>query len=598
MARMHGYTVEEFRQLQPDQFIHPDSLPLFAEYMETVKNGREYRCRAVDVRKDGSLFHVDVVGTPFVLRGQPHVFAIVRDISAQVAAEEALRDREEQYRSVFEAVSDGLFIDTIEGQMVDYNPAVARMHGYDVEEFRHVPTLDIIHPDSLPLFGEFVETVRAGRAYRCRAVDVRKDGSLFPVEVAGIPIIYRSRPHLLAVLHDITDQVQAEQLLEQRVAERTHELSTLLDVSRNVASTLELEPLLGLILDALKVFVDYTSARINTLEGQVLRVRAARGLTRMDRHVSTEFLLKGPVAEEVLIHRRVLAIPDVTSPDDPWAITFRKEGSANIEAILAHVRSWMGVPLVAKGRVIGNLSLEHEQPGFYDAHQAEVILALADQVAVALENARLFTEAQGKAVLEERQRLARDLHDSVTQSLYSLTLLAEAGRRSIQLDVPQAAGYLGDIGEIAQQSLKEMRLLVYQLRPLALEHEGLIGALQARLDSVEKRAGVEARFLIEGSLGDLPSALEEGLFRIAQEALNNVTKHAQASQVRVRLSEEADRICLVIEDDGIGFDPLMIEHQGGQGFRNMRERAANIGATCLFESMPGQGTKIMIEVNE
>ncbi|HTP07940.1 MAG TPA: PAS domain S-box protein, partial [Anaerolineae bacterium] len=306
MAHMHGYTVDEFRQMQPQQFIHPDSLPLFAEYMEIVKTGREYRCRAVDVRKDGSLLHVDVVGTPFVLRGQPHAFAIVRDISAQVAAEQALRDREEQYRSVFEAVSDGLFIDTSAGEMIDFNPAVARMHGYDLEEFRTIPTMQIIHPDSLHLFGEFVEAVKAGREYRCRAVDVRKDGSLFPVEVTGVPITYRSQPHMLAVLHDITNQVQAEQLLEQRVTERTRELSTLLDVSRNVASTLELEPLLGLILDALKVFVDYTGARIYTLEGSMLRVRAARGVNRADREIGTDFPLSGSLSEEVFVQRRVL----------------------------------------------------------------------------------------------------------------------------------------------------------------------------------------------------------------------------------------------------------------------------------------------------
>jgi len=530
------------------------------------------------------------------LRGQPHAFAIVRDISAQVAAEEALRDREEQYRSVFEAVSDGLFVDTIDGQMVDYNPAVARMHGYDVEEFRHIPTLDIIHPDSLHLFREFVETVKAGREYRCRAMDVRKDGTLFPVEVAGIPITYRSEPHMLAVLHDITDQVQAEQLLEQRVTERTRELSTLLDVSRNVASTLELEPLLGLILDALRVFVDYTSARINTLEGSMLRVRAARGLPRIDRQVGTEFALSGQVAEEVLIHRRVLVIPDINSPDDPWAVTFRTEGAANIESIVGHARSWMGVPLVAKGHVIGNLSLEHKQPGFYDAHHAEVVLALADQVAVALENARLFTEAQGKAVLEERQRLARDLHDSVTQSLYSLTLLAEAGRRSINLNVPQAASYLSDIGEIAQQSLKEMRLLVYQLRPLALEHEGLIGALQARLDSVEKRAGVEARFLLEGGLGSLPPALEEGLFRIAQEALNNALKHAAARSVVVRLRGDDDCVTLEVADDGRGSALLAVDVQGGLGLTSMRERVAQLAGALTIESTPGRGTRVAVEV--
>jgi len=596
MAHMHGYTVEEFRQIQPGQFIHPDSQPLFVAYMDTVRAGREYRCRAVDIHKNGSLFYVEVVGTPFTLRGEPHAFAIVRDINAQVQAEEALREREAQYRSIFESVNDGLFIDTIEGEMIDFNPAVARMHGYTVEEFRDVPTMQIIHPDSLHLFQEFVETVKTGREYRCRAIDVRKDGSLFPVEVTGTPIMFRGQRHMLAVLHDITTQVQAEQLLEQRVIERTRELSTLLDVSRNVASTLEIEPLLGLILDALKVFVDYTGARIYTLEGQVLRVRAARGLNRMDRAVGSEFPLDGRVAEEVLIHRRVLVIPDLNSPDDPWARTFRDEGPANIASIIAHIRSWMGVPLIARGRVIGNLSLEHGQAGFYDAHHAEVVLALADQVAVALENARLFTEAQGKAVLEERQRFARDLHDSVTQSLYSLTLLAEAGRRLIDLDALQAAQYLSDMGEIAQQSLKEMRLLVYQLRPLALEREGLIGALQARLDSVEKRAGVEARFLIEGNLGSLPPALEEGLFRVAQEALNNALKHAAARSVVVRLRGNDDGVTLEVTDDGRGSALLTNDVKGGMGLTSMKERVAQLQGTLSIDSAPGQGTRVAVEV--
>ncbi len=596
MARMHGYTVEEFRHVQPMQFVHPDSLPLFAAFMETVSAGREYHCRAVDVRKDGSTFHIEVIGTPFTLRGQPHAFAIVRDISAQVEAEKALRDREEQYRSVFEAVSDGLFVDTIDGRMVDFNPAVARMHGYTVEEFRTIPTINIIHPDSLYLFAEFTETVRSGREYRCRAVDVRKDGSLFPVEVTGIPITYRSEPHMLAVLRDITEQVQAERVLEQRVVERTRELSTLLDVSRNVASTLEIEPLLGLILDALKVFVDYTSARINTLEGQALRVRAARGAPRLDRPVGAEFALIGRVADEVLIQRRVLVIPDLNDRADSWAVTFRAEGPADYETIAPHARSWMGVPLIARGRVIGNLSLEHVQPGFYDAHHAEVVLALANQVAVALENARLFAEAQGKAVLEERQRFARDLHDSVTQSLYSLTLLAEAGRRLIDVDVLQAAQYLSDMGEIAQQSLKEMRLLVYQLRPLALEHEGLLGALQARLDSVEKRAGVEARFLIEGSLGSLPPALEEGLFRVAQEALNNALKHAAARSVVVRLRGDNDGITLEVTDDGRGSALLTSDVKGGMGLTSMKERVAQLQGMLTIDSTPGQGTRVAVEV--
>jgi PAS domain S-box-containing protein len=595
-ARMHGYTVDECRGLRSEQFVPPDRLPGLEEFIDRARTGGQYRSSGFDQRRDGSIFPVDIVGTQFIYRGQPHALAIVRDNTETMQTEQALQERELQYRSIFESSLDGLAINNLDGQLVEFNPAMAHMHGYTIEEFRQIQPGQFIHPASQPLFVDYMHTVRSGREYRCRAIDVRKDGSTFYVDVVGTPFTLRGQPHAFAIVRDISAQVEAEEALEQRVTERTRELSTLLDVSRNIASTLEIEPLLGLILDALKVFVDYTGARIYTLEGQMLRVRAARGLNRADRAIGTEFPLSGLLSEEVFIRRRVLVIPDLDAQDDPWAVAFREEGPTNIADILTRVRSWMGVPLIARERVIGNLALEHGQPGFYDAHQAEVVLALADQVAVALENARLFTEAQGKAVLEERQRLARDLHDSVTQSLYSLTLLAEASRRLIEADVSQAARYLSDIGEIAQQSLKEMRLLVYQLRPLALEHEGLIGAVQARLDSVEKRAGIEARFLIEGNLSRLPPAIEEGLFRIAQEALNNALKHAAARSVVVRLRGEDECVTLEVADDGRGSALLTTDVRGGLGLTSIKERVAQLQGTLTLDSAPGEGTRITVEV--
>jgi PAS domain S-box-containing protein len=597
MAYMHGYTIDEFRQIQPGQFIHPDSRPLFAEYMDVVRAGREYRCRAVDVRKDGSTFYVDVVGTPFTLRGEPHAFAIVRDISTQVAAEEALREREEQYRSIFQSVSDGLFIDTIDGEMVDFNPAVAEMHGYTMEEFREIPTMQIIHPDSLYLFQEFVTAVRAGQQYRCRAVDVRKDGSLFPVEVTGIPFMYRGQPHMLAVLHDITTQVEAEQQLEQRVVERTRELSTLLDVSRNVASTLEIEPLLKLILDQLKILVDYHGAALFGLHDGELTVLEYRGPLSADRrHMTADWWA---LNLDQITRGELILLPD-THGDTPLAQRYRAWAGDLFTTQLVNTRSLLAMPLISKDSIIGLISLTYNAPDHFTEQHINFVRAIANQAAIALENARLFTEAQGKAVLEERQRLARDLHDSVTQSLYSLTLLAEASRRVVLTnDVSQTARYLGDMGEIAQQSLKEMRLLVYQLRPLALEREGIIGALQARLDSVEKRAGVEARFLIEGNLGSLSPALEEALFRIAQEALNNSLKHAAARSVVVRLRGDDDCVRLEVTDDGRGSALLTTADTGGLGglgLTSMRERVSQLGGTLSIESAPGQGTRIAVEV--
>jgi PAS domain S-box-containing protein len=208
----------------------------------------------------------------------------------------------------------------------------------------------------------------------------------------------------------------------------------------------------------------------------------------------------------------------------------------------------------------------------------------------------LLAEAQTRAALEERQRLARDLHDSVTQSLYSLTLLAEAARRwAVAGSLEQVETHLSRLGETAQQSLKEMRLLVYELRPAALEKEGLAGALQQRLDAVEKRAGIKARLLANGLI-ELPPAVEEGLYRIAQEALNNSLKHARATAVTVTLQREASGVRLEIADNGQGLNPDHLADKGGMGLDNIHERARRLNGRVNIESEPGKGTVVGVLV--
>ncbi len=201
-----------------------------------------------------------------------------------------------------------------------------------------------------------------------------------------------------------------------------------------------------------------------------------------------------------------------------------------------------------------------------------------------------------KAVAAERNRLARELHDSVTQSLYSLTLLAVAGQRMIQAeDLQQIAGNQARLGEIAQQALQEMRLLVYELRPLALESEGLIGALEQRLETVERRAGIQARVLVEGDV-ELAPDLEEELYRIAQEALNNELKHAGASQVVLSVRVAEGSVGLEVADDGHGFDLAEVQDKGGLGLISMQERADKIGGQLTIHSAPGEGTRVMVTV--
>jgi signal transduction histidine kinase/ligand-binding sensor domain-containing protein len=199
-----------------------------------------------------------------------------------------------------------------------------------------------------------------------------------------------------------------------------------------------------------------------------------------------------------------------------------------------------------------------------------------------------------KATVDERNRLARELHDSVAQSMYGVTLLAEVASQLLSSgQEDQVAGYLGELKDTARESLAEMRLLIYELRPPVLEEEGLASALQARLEAVESHAGLKTAFHVEGQI-DLSSDVEEALFRIAQEALNNVLKHAQARRVGVSLGQDEQSVTLKISDDGIGCDPARARRSGGLGLRGMEERAAEIGARLEIDSAAGSGTTVRV----
>jgi signal transduction histidine kinase len=212
----------------------------------------------------------------------------------------------------------------------------------------------------------------------------------------------------------------------------------------------------------------------------------------------------------------------------------------------------------------------------------------------------LAREAAQAAVASERNRFARDLHDSVTQSLYSLTLFTQAAREYGDAGrIKQAMHYLTRIADTAGQSLKEMRLLVYNLRPVALEDEGLVGALRHRLDSVEGRAGIQTHLTVEPEeLVELPDSIEDGLYRIAQEALNNAMQHAHAASVSVGIavSREVGRVELEVSDDGCGFDLKEARKKGGMGLKSMRERVGRLGGTLSIDTGSGRGTIINVTV--
>jgi signal transduction histidine kinase len=262
---------------------------------------------------------------------------------------------------------------------------------------------------------------------------------------------------------------------------------------------------------------------------------------------------------------------------------------------LPDTRAELAIPMHFNEKVIGTLDVQSDRYHAFTGEDVLLIQSLADQVAIAIENVRLYERSRELAILEERNRLSRDLHDSVTQTLYSLTLLSEGWRRLIRSgEEPQMDKRLKRVTQIALQALKEMRLLIYQLRPPSLQKEGLIGALRKRLDTVENRSGVTTRLLIDDWI-DLPSDLEECLYYVAQEALNNAIKHSSANQLTLKIITEGDYVILEVSDDGKGFVVNKALQSGGLGLASMKERVSMNGGELIITSQPGQGTKITVK---
>ena len=332
--------------------------------------------------------------------------------------EARLQEREQQYRAIFEATSDGLIINDLDtGIIVEANPAACRMHGYTYEEFVGQHPGGIIHPDDHAAFADFLQIVRDGGQFRGRARDVRKDGSLLHVEVLGRSFTYMGKPHVMAVLRDVTQHVESRRLLEQRVEERSRELATLLEVSHNVASTVELGPLLTLILEQLKSVADYTGSSILKLDGDDLELLEAGGVNITAEQGIRGLRFKVHRAEglwDTLSRRETVIIDDIRD-ETPFARNYRAIIGEYLEwPGFRYIRSWMGVPLALKDRVVGLISLSHHQPGYYTEYHATLARAIANHAAMAIETARLFAESEQRSRdLEALYRADETLHRSL-----------------------------------------------------------------------------------------------------------------------------------------------------------------------------------------
>jgi signal transduction histidine kinase len=261
------------------------------------------------------------------------------------------------------------------------------------------------------------------------------------------------------------------------------------------------------------------------------------------------------------------------------------------------MRSFLGVPIVARTGVIGAFYLTDKEgrPEFDDADE-KLIVMLAAHAAITIENARLFERSRELSIVEERNRLARELHDSVSQKLFGLVLSAESATTLVDDDPGEARAELERLRGLAQEAQEELRSLVFELRPPALASEGLAEALRKHVDVLQRVYRREIALEVAGTPRRVPE-LEREVFRIAQEALENALRHADAERLRLRLAATDGRLELTVSDDGVGFDPTAPAVRSRRlGLTSMEERAQALGGTLTIESKPGSGTTVRLEV--
>jgi len=583
------------------------------------------------IRLDGTHVDTEVTAIPFTYKGSPAIQAIFRDITERKRAEielkrrnrelEALADvssalRQAQTRDAMlpllvEKTMDVLQADAGALILLEENALILVAGCGPTEallETRHPPNNDPLWEvvrTGKPLFiPDVVERSDFSKWDICRMLMAGLTACTFvPLKTAEatvglLHLACRSRREfsgeerqLLTAIAEMAGNALHRagimETLEQRVVGRTQELSALYNVTAVASESLDLKTALERSLEQVLAAMRCNVGAIQLLDekGEALHLAVQQGIPSDVVDQVDSVLSSNDLAGWVIAHDEPLVVPDVTTD------------SRVTQAVLTMgLHTYAGVPMRARGQVVGVLTVFGEARQQFNVEEVALLASIGDQVGVAVENALLHKRVEQAAVMEERQRLARELHDSVTQSLYSLTLFAEAGRHLVGTNEwERVEQYLARLGETAQQALKEMRLLVYELRPLVLEQEGLVGALHQRLDTVERRAGTEVRLLAE-ELIDLPAPVEEGLYRIAQEALNNALKHAAATSVTVYIRTEGEQVELEVVDNGKGFDPDTVSDRGGMGLAIMQERAERLGSTLTVVAAPGKGTRVGVKV--
>ncbi len=513
----------------------------------------------------------------------------------RTSALEALRESEMTARVLLDAPTDSALLLELDGTIVALNEPQARLWGRRKEEligenaFTLMSAFTPLRPELVSrLRGDWQAVLDSGQKLHLGEItsgDKTYESQLFPVTAASGTVV-----RIAVYTRDITALKQAEAQLR----EAHDQLASLLALLKELASTLELRPLLELVLERLASVVQYDAAAIFTVTGDRLEIAASRGYDERTENANLNLAMDSAWLIQHLVETGAPFYIGNLQTQAP---------SQNADIITAlppamigrNARSWVGAPLLVKNNLIGVLCLGHREANFYDRNALHIVERAANKAAIAIANARLFEQAQDSAAAEERTRLAHALHDSVTQTLFSASLIARALPESVTNNPEAAVQNVEKLRRLIQGASAQMRGLLLELHPAGLVEEELGILLDHLSQAVAAEMGIPIALRVEGQCV-LPADQQIALYRIAQEALHNIAKHADASEVQIELMCRAGSARLVISDNGSGFTPGAVP-ASHMGISMMRERAEKVGALFEISSHVGQGTQIAVTLN-
>jgi PAS domain S-box-containing protein len=508
---------------------------------------------------------------------------VLRDITAQKTAEAALAERERRYRALFEQTNDSVAIVDLDGTIIDINGHTFGYRAPDRATIIGRKLWELLAPEERADGHRKFEQVLAGEhvpVFERMIVDAAGTPHYIEVNVALVTDDAGQPLHVQRIARDVTERkriLHAEQ--EQRAL-----AEAFLEVSLALNSTLETDRLFALILEQLQRVVPHDTSGIVLLKDGHAYVARSQGISdpallalvqRMDFDPEHT-----PYFDTMYQLRRPVVIPDMAQVRG-WE-HLPRVGSG----------SFCGAPILLDSAVIGFLGAHRLAAASFTADDAQALAIFAEHVASAIRNARTYEQAQRLAAFEERGRLARDLHDSVSQTLFSAKVTADMLPILAARDPVQALENVQQLQRLIRGALSEMRILLRELRPAALEQASLGLLLGQLADAARGRTSTPITTFV-ASDAELPINVKIGLYRIAQEAMNNAIKHAAASTITVRLLVEEDCVVLEVTDDGIGFDPAVTTEQG-MGLQILRERAEKIGAHLALHSSARDGTRVKV----